>query len=96
MSIEWRKETLLQQLDLSGLEGWSGANHTSAHALPTQYHDVFSLEPGELGCRNLAKHEIWAVDDEPFKEGFWEDPISYVGGSDSLHEGNVRSRHYLP
>ena len=32
MSFEHRKETLLQQLDLSELEGWSGANSTSACA----------------------------------------------------------------
>ena len=71
MSTEQRKEMLLQQLDLSGLEGWSGANCTSAHTLPTGYHDVFSLEPEELGCTSLAKHDIWVVDDKPFKERFW-------------------------
>ena len=70
MSIEQRKEMLLQQLDLSGLEEWSGANCVSAHALLTEYHDIFSLEPGELGCTGLAKHEIRVVDDEPFKERF--------------------------
>ena len=70
MSIEWRKEVLLQQLDLSGLKGWSGANSTSAYALLTEDHDMFSLEPWELGCTSLAKHEIWVVDDEPFKERF--------------------------
>ena len=35
-----------------------------------KYHDIFSLEPGELGCTCLAKHEIRVVDDEPFKERF--------------------------
>ena len=48
----------------------SGANCTSAHALLTEYHDIFSLEPGELGCTSLAMHEIRVVDDEPFKERF--------------------------
>ena len=33
ISIEHRMEMLLHQLDLSGLEGWSRSNHTSAHAL---------------------------------------------------------------
>ena len=46
-------------------------NSTSACALPTEYHDIFSLEPGELGCMSLAKHKIKVVDDEPFKERFW-------------------------
>ena len=70
MSVEHRKEMLLQQLDLSGLEGWSRANCASAHALLTEYHDIFSLEPGELDCPSLAKHEIRVVDDKPFKERF--------------------------
>ena len=56
MTIERRKEMLLQQLDLSGLEGWSGTNRMSAHALLIEYHDVLSLEPRELGCMSLAKH----------------------------------------
>ena len=78
MSIELRKETLLQQLDLSGLEGWSGVNCTSAYALLTKYHDIFSLEPEELGCMGLAKYEIRVVDDEPFKERFWRIPPPMV------------------
>ena len=43
-------------------------------ALLAEYHDIFSLEPGELGCTNLAKHEIRVVDDEPFKEQFQRIP----------------------
>ena len=74
MSIEHRKEMLLQQLDLSGLRGWSGTHCTSVHALLTEYHDIFSLEPGELGCTGLVKQEIRVVDDEPFKERFWRIP----------------------
>ena len=68
MSIEQRKEMLLQQLELSGLEGWSRANCTSAHGLLTEYHDIFSLEPGELGCTGLVKHEIRVVDDDEMLE----------------------------
>ena len=77
LSIKHRKEMLLQQLDLSGLEGWSSANCTSTHALLTKYH-IFLLEPGELGCMDLAKHKIWIVDDEPFKERFWRIPPPIV------------------
>ena len=29
-----------------------------------EYHDIFSLEPRELGCTSLVKHEIRVVDDE--------------------------------
>ena len=56
MSVERRKEVLLQQLDVSGLEGWSKGNQVATHALLAQYHNIFSLEPGELGCTGLAKH----------------------------------------
>ena len=61
---------LFQQLDLSGLEGWSEGTQVAAHIPLAQYHDIFSLEPGEQGCTNLAKHKIRVVDDEPFKEWF--------------------------
>ena len=78
MSVERRKEVFLQQLDLPGLDGWSKANQVAVHALLTEYHGIFSLEPGELGCTNLAKHEIRVVDDEPFKEWFQRIPPSMV------------------
>ena len=42
----------------------------AAHTLLAKYHDIFSLEPGDLGCTDVAKHEIRVVDDEPFKEWF--------------------------
>ena len=76
MSTEQRKEMLLQQLDLSWLEGWSGANCISAHALLTDYHKIFLLEPGELGCTSLAMHEVRV--DEPFKEKFQRIPPPMV------------------
>ena len=67
MSLVRQKEVILQQLDLSGLEGWSEANQTTTCTLVAEYHDMFSLKPRELGCNNLVKHEIRVVD-EPFKE----------------------------
>ena len=50
----------------------------SACALFIEYHDVFFLEPGELGYTSLVTHEIWVVDDEPFKERFWRIPSPMV------------------
>ena len=78
MSVERKKEVLVQQQDLSGLDGWTEANQVATHALLADYHDIFLLEPGELGCTNLAKHEIRIVDDEPFKEWFWRIPAPMV------------------
>ena len=68
MAVEQRKELLFEQLDLSGLNKWSDGNQAAAQALLAEYHDINSLEPGELGCMDLAKHEIRVVDDKPFKE----------------------------
>ena len=78
MSVEQKKEVLFQQLDLSGQEGWSEGNQVAAHSLLGEYHDIFSLEPGELDCTDLAKHEIRLVDDEPFKEWFQRIPPPMV------------------
>ena len=77
MSIECRKEMPLQQLDLPGLWGWPGTNCASTCALVTEYH-IFSLEPGELGCTGLAKHDIRVVDEKPFKERFQRIPPPMV------------------
>ena len=74
MSVEWRRNVLFQQLDLSGLEGWSNENQAATHSLFAEYYDIFSLEPGELACTDLAKHEIRVVDDKPFKERFQRIP----------------------
>ena len=58
MMGEQRQKLLLQQLDLSGLDKWSTRSQAVAWALLVEYHNIFSLEPGELGCMDLAKHEI--------------------------------------
>ena len=78
MSVERRREVIFQELDSSGLEGWSEANQVASHALLTEYHDIFSSEPRELGCTDLAKHETRVVDDKPFKEHFWGIPLTMV------------------
>ena len=70
MMVEQRKKLLFQQLDLSGLDKWSDRSQAAAQALLAEYHEILSLEPGELGCMDLAKHEIRIVDDEPFKVRF--------------------------
>ena len=69
MSVEWRREVLFHLLDLSCLEGWFDKNQVATHALLAEYHNI-CLEPGELGCTDLVKHEIRIVDDESFKERF--------------------------
>ena len=45
MSVEQRKKALFQQLDLSGLEGWSPQNKAATCNLLAEYGNIFSLEP---------------------------------------------------
>ena len=52
------------------------------HTLLAEYHDIFFLEQGELGCTDLAKHEIKVTDDEPFQKRFWRIPPPMV---DEVH-----------
>ena len=78
MSVERRREVLLHQLDLAGLEGWSEANQLAAYTLLAEYHDILLLQSGELGFTNLAKHEITVVDNEPFKGQLWRIPPPMV------------------
>ena len=87
---------LLQQLDLSGLEGWSEANQVTDLALLPEYNDIFSLEPRALGCTYLEKHEIRVVDDKPFKEQFWRIPPTMVDEVQTHVKGDVGSGCYLP
>ena len=47
----------------------------ASHNLLTKYHNIFSLESRELGCTNLAKHDIQVVDDEPFRRDFKGFPL---------------------
>ena len=41
MSVEWKKEVLFQQLDLSSLEGWSDQNQAATYTLLAEYHNIF-------------------------------------------------------
>ena len=53
MMVEQRQKLLFQQLDLSVLDEWSDRNQAAAQVLLPEYHDIFSLQPEELGCMDL-------------------------------------------
>ena len=36
-----------------------------------EHHNIFSLEPNEIGCTDTVEHVIELLDTEPFKERFW-------------------------
>ena len=68
LTMKQRQEKLFEELDLSGLESWPPELAASAQSLLAKYHDVFSLEPSELGCTHSTEHVMKVTDDTPFKE----------------------------
>ena len=77
--MQWEKK-LFEELDLSRLESWPPELAAAAWSLLAEYHNVFSLEPSELGCTHSTKHGIKVTDDTPFKEQFGQIPPSLVEG----------------
>ena len=61
---------LFDELDLSGLDSWTPELADVPHWLLAKYHDVFSLDPMELGCTHSTEHLIKVMDDTSFKEQF--------------------------
>ena len=59
---------MFEKLELSGLESWMEENKERALDLLAEYHDIFALEDGEMGCTEAAKHKIEVTDSKPFKE----------------------------
>ena len=68
LMIRQRHGKLFDELDLSGLDSWAPELVDAAHWLLAEYHDVFSLDPAELGCTHSTEHTIKVTDDTPFKE----------------------------
>ena len=68
LTVRQRQGNLFEKLDLSGLESWPPELADSAQWLLAKYHDVFSLDPAELGCTHSTKHIIKVTDNTPFKE----------------------------
>ena len=70
LTVRQRQGKLFEELDLSGLESWPPELADSAQWILAKYHNVFSLEPTELGCTHSTEHIIKVTDDSPFKEQF--------------------------
>ena len=66
LTVRQRQGKLFEELDLSGLESWPSGLAESAWQLLAMYHNVFSLEPAELGCTHSTEHIIKLTDDTPF------------------------------
>ena len=70
LTVRQRHGKLFNELDLSGLDLWTLELAEAAHWLLAEYHEVFSLDPAELGCTHSTEHIIKVTDDTPFKEQF--------------------------
>ena len=77
-TMKQRQEKVFEELDLIGLESWPHKLADSAQSLLAKYHDIFSLDPSELGCTHSTKHVIKVTDDTLFKEWFRQIPPSLV------------------
>ena len=78
LTIRQRHGKLFNELDLSGLDLWAPKLVDKACRLLAEYHDVFSLDPAELGCTHSTEHTIKVTDDTPFKEQFRQIPLPMV------------------
>ena len=68
LTIGQRHGKLFDELDLSGLDSLAPELSDAAHQLLAKYHNVFSLDPADLGCTHSKEHTIKVMDDTPFKE----------------------------
>ena len=73
--IRQRRGRLFDKLDLSSLDLWAPELANKACWPLAEYHDIFLLDPVELGCTHTMEHSIKVTDDTPFKEQFrWIPP----------------------
>ena len=78
LTVRQRCDKLFNELDLSGLNSWAPELADAACQLLAEYHDIFPLDPVELGCTHSTEHTIKVTDDTPFKEWFRWIPLPMV------------------
>ena len=67
LTVRQRCGKLFDELDLSGLDSWPLELVDAAHWLLAEYHDMFLLDPVELGCTHSTEHTIEVTDDTPLR-----------------------------
>ena len=74
LTIEERQKLLLELLRKEGqldkLKEWPPELALKFERMLMEHHNIFSLEPNEIGCTDAAEHVIELLDTEPFKERF--------------------------
>ena len=68
LSVKERRKVLFEKLKLLGLKSWMEENKEKALNLLAEYHDIFALEEGKMGCTEAVEHKIKVTDPRPFKE----------------------------
>ena len=59
---------MFKKLELTGLESWTEENKEKSLELLAEYHDIFTLEDGEMGCTEATEYKIKVTNLKPFKE----------------------------
>ena len=76
LSIEERQKLLMELLwqdgGLDQLVDWTLELALKFERQLMEYHDIFCLDKNEMGCTAAAEHIIELLDEEPFKERFWQ------------------------
>ena len=70
---------ILDQLNLEGLDSWTGEQQQSSKDLLVDSADVFSQSDLDLGKCNIIKHAIKITDLQPFKERYRSIPPHLYG-----------------
>ena len=74
LTVEQRQQLLMETLSKDGgldiLKDWPEETALKARRLLMEFHSVFSLESGEMGCTDMTEHTIELTNEEPFKERF--------------------------
>ena len=70
LTVRQRHGKLFDELDFNGLDSWPLELADPTYQLLAEYHNVFSLDPAELGCTHSMEHTIKVTDDTPFKKEF--------------------------
>ena len=76
LTIEERQKLLMELLRQDGrleqLKEWPLELALKFECMLMEHHHIFSLDKNKIGCTDTAEHIIELMDDEPFKEQFWQ------------------------
>ena len=77
LTVRQRYGKLFDELDLSGLDSWPPGLADSTCWLLAKYHDMFSLDPAELGCTHSMEHMIKSKMTLPLKNDSGRSPCHW-------------------